>query len=92
MPKFEYKPYYQYDGPTHAEPFREELSADKISRNMSLFFNEIGHYFADVGAVVEPVDGGSIGITAEITQEECDARVKRCLNSLDLYAKKISAQ
>lgn len=92
MPQFKYKPYYYYNGPTHAEPLREELSADEVSRNMSLFFDEIGDYFKDVGATVEPVGDGFIGITSEITQEECDARVKRCLNNLDLYATKIRAQ
>lgn len=92
MPQFKYKPYYYYNGPTHAEPLREELGADDVSRNMRLFFEEIGHYFADVGAVVEPVDDGCIGITAAITQEDCDARVKRCLNNLDLFATKIRAQ
>lgn len=92
MPQFKYKPYYYYNGPTHAEPLREELSEDAVSRNMGLFIEEIGNYFADLGAIVEPLSDGCIGITAEITEEDCDARVKRCLNNLDLYATKIRAQ
>ena len=92
MPLFKYQPYYKYNGPTLSQPFREELSADDVKRNMSLFFDEIGAHFADVGATVEPVGDGFIGITADITQEDCDARVKRCLNSLDLFANKIPAQ
>lgn len=32
---------------------------------------------------------GTVSITTEITQAECDVIVKKCLNSLDLYAKKI---
>jgi hypothetical protein len=92
MPQFKYKPYYYYNGPTLAEPFREKRSDDEVSRNMSRFFDEIGHHFSDVGAVIEPVEDGVIGITADVTQEECDSRVKRCLNSLDLYAFKIRAK
>jgi hypothetical protein len=92
MPVFKYQPYYEYNGPTKSDPFREELSADQIKRNMSLFFDEIGSCFSDVGATIEPVGGGFIGITADITQADCDARVKRCLNSLDLFANKALAQ
>jgi len=92
MPLFKYQPYYKYNGPTLSQPFRKELTSDEVSRNMSLFFDEIGSYFNDVGATVEPVGDGFIGITADITQDDCDERVKRCLNSLDLFANKIAAQ
>ncbi len=88
MPIFRYQPYYKYNGPTRSQPFRAELSADDVERNMGLFFDEIGSYFQDVDATVEPVGDGIIAITAEITQDDCDERVKRCLNSLDLFADK----
>jgi hypothetical protein len=92
MPLFKYLPYYKYNGPTSSQPLREELSEDEIKHNMSLFFDEIGSYFSDVGATIEPVGVGIIGITADISQDDCDARVKRCLNSLDLFANKVPAQ
>ncbi|WP_434026807.1 hypothetical protein [[Pseudomonas] boreopolis] len=92
MPLFKYQPYYQYNGPTLSQPFLEELSADEVKRNIGLFFDEIGSYFADVGATVEPIGGGFIGITADITQDDCDERVKRCLNNLDLFANRVPAQ
>ncbi|WP_049458538.1 hypothetical protein [Stenotrophomonas maltophilia] len=92
MPLFKYQPYYKYNGPTLSQPFREELNPDQVSHNMSLFFDEIGSYFTDVGATVEAVGGGFIGITADITQDDCDSRVKRCLNNLDLFANRIAAQ
>ena len=91
MPLFRYQPYYQYNGPTLSQPFREELSDYEITRNMELFFNEMGNYFADVGAIIEPLGNGFIGITSEITQDDCDERVARCLNGLDLFAHRIPA-
>lgn len=88
MPLFKYQPYYNYTGPTSSQPSREKLSTDQVQRNMDLFFDEIGSYFSDVEATIEPVGSGFIGITTDITQDDCDARVKRCLNSLDLFANK----
>lgn len=87
-----YKPYYKYNGPTISQPFREELNADEVKKKIELFFNEISHYFTDVEATIAPLDNGVIGINSEISQDECDFRVKRCLNSLDLFANKLSKQ
>lgn len=92
MPQFKYKPFYSYNGPTLAEPFREELSEDEASLNVSRFFDEIEHHFADLEAIFEVDEDGIVSISADITRNDCDARVKRCLNSLDLYATKIRAQ
>ena len=91
MPLFKYEPYYQYNGPTRSQPFRQELEKDEIDRNMNLFFTEIGMHFADVVAKVERLSESVVGISSEITQDDCDARVKKCLNSLDLFANKIPA-
>lgn len=90
MPNYKYEPYYHYNGPTHSQPLRVELSAEEAGRRLALFFAEIGSYFEDVGATVEPVGTGVVSITAEINQFDCDERVKRCLNSLDLFARKIT--
>lgn len=92
MPLFKYQPYYKYNGPTLSQPFREELSAEQAGRNINLFFDEVGSYFTDVGATIEPSGDGFICITADITQQDCDERVKRCLNSLDLFAIKSAAK
>ena len=92
MPTFKYQPYYQYNGPSSSHPFREKLSVEQVRQNMDLFFQDIGHFFTDVGATVEPIGDGYVAITADITQNECDERVKRCLNGLDLFANKVAAQ
>lgn len=91
MSIFKYQPYYMYNGPTVSQPFREELSEEQVKFNIDQFFQDLGHFFMDVGAKFEAVGDGFVAITADITQDECDERVKRCLNSLDLYANKAPA-
>ncbi|WP_411833526.1 hypothetical protein [Pseudoxanthomonas mexicana] len=73
----------------HEQKFREELSPDEVDRRIESFFAEVGRYFEDTGAVIQPIQGGIVSITTDASQKECDERVKRCLNSLDLYAEKI---
>lgn len=92
MPTFKYRPYYFYNGPSLAEPFRQQLNEEVVLRNMGCFFTEVGVYFEDIGAQVEPLGGGVIGITTDASQVDCDERVKKCLNSLDLYAQKLTGQ
>lgn len=89
MPLFKYQPYYEYNGATLAEPFREELSEEEARFNIESFFDEIDMQFTEGEAETERHEDGIIGITADITQKECDERVKYCLNNLDLYANRI---
>lgn len=84
MPLFKYKPYYKYNGPTLAQPFREELDSDEIEECIEGFYNEVESYFNDI-------KDGYIEISANITQDDCDQRVKNCLNFFDLYANRIVA-
>lgn len=90
MSEYKYKPYYKYNGPTRDQPFREELSAEEVNRRLELFLIEVGNYFGDDdAAVVRPIQDGVISITTGLAQQECDDTVKKCLNVLDLYARKI---
>ena len=91
MPLYKYQPFYQYDGPSLAQPFREELSSDEEKINLECFFSEVEGYFDDK-TEFERQEDDFICITSNITQTECDDRVKRCLNSLDLYAKRVVAK
>ncbi|RYA22844.1 hypothetical protein CRU96_10765 [Malaciobacter halophilus] len=91
MAVFKYKPYYQYDGPTHSQPFRTELSLDNIQFNIEQFYSDLYNYFNDIEVNIEKEEDGFVSITADITQEDCDERVKNCLNSLDLFANRIPA-
>jgi hypothetical protein len=92
MPMFKYQPFYKYNGPTRSDPFREELSVEEVKYNIELFYNEIGSYFKNVRATIERHDNGFIEIDANITQADCDERVKRCLNNLDLFANRVPVQ
>ena len=89
MPVFKYKPFYQYNGPTHSDPLREELSPEDVENHVRRFFEEIENYFED-GSVVIKKEGDLVSITGEINQMDCDEAVKKCLNSLDLFANKTS--
>lgn len=87
MPTFKYKPYYEYKGPTLSDPLREKLSPEDSLRNINYFFDGIDRYF-EGGYIIERV-GDAVSITGEISEKDCDDRVKKCLNSLDLFAIKV---
>lgn len=89
MSIYKYQPYYQYDGETLAQPFREKLTEKEIEYNTESFFSDIDRYFKDDMATFERVSKNCLEITTDISETECDERVKQCLNSLDLYAHKI---
>jgi hypothetical protein len=38
MAIYKYQPYYKYDGPTHADPFREEFDLEQQKENIKGFF------------------------------------------------------
>jgi len=90
MSIYKYQLYYNYDGPTHSQPFREELTPDEVAYNLECVFSDIDRYFEDGTAEFEKISEKCIGITSDISETNCDERVIRCLNSLDLYAHKIS--
>lgn len=89
MPTYKYQPYYQYRGPTHAEPDREKLSGSDVEHRLEKFQDEISSFFSDIESTIKTEPGNVICITAEINKKDCDERVKRCLNELDLYARRI---
>ena len=90
MPIFKYKPYYEYSGPTRSDPFRELLSEDEVEQNMKYFYEHMEYAFAGTDAVFKTDDTGTVSIHTEIlSEQECDERMKKHLNSLDLFANKI---
>lgn len=90
MPTHKYQLYYRYDGPTYSQPMREELSADEVRHRLHLFIEDIGAFFEDSEVQIEVADGDVVCLMTELSQKDCDDQVKRCLNSLDLYARKIT--
>jgi hypothetical protein len=89
MPTYKYQPYYQYSGPTRAEPDRERLSEDDVEHRLTKFQEEISNFFNDIEVSIKTEPGNILCLTTEINKMDCDDRVKRCLNELDLYARKI---
>lgn len=92
MNKYTYQPYYKYDGPSHSQPFREELTAEKVEYNLACFFDEVDRYFEVGTAVFTKTAENCIEITTALSEQVCDDLVKQCLNSLDLYAYKIKSR
>lgn len=88
MSVYKYQPFYQYDGVTLAQPFREELTQEEIEFNIESFFSDIDRYFKDGTATFTRVSKNCLEITTDISETECDERVKKCLNDLDLYSNK----
>lgn len=87
MNTFTYKPYYKYDGPTHSNPLREELSPEEAEERVRCFFEDIVNYFEENIAINK--EGDIVSISGDIEQSDCDELVKKCLNSLDLFAHKL---
>lgn len=88
MNRYRYRPYYEYTGPSLAQPFREELSPEDVEYNLACFFDDVDRYFVEGTAEFNRVSD-CIEITTNLSESECYERVKQCLNSLDLYAQKI---
>lgn len=89
MPKYKYQPYYYHAGATRENPFREALSDQEVKRRLDLFFEDVERHFEGLQVRIERLEDGILCIDADVQMEVCDLRVKRCLNSLDLYAHKV---
>ena len=90
MPIFKYKPHYEYFGPTRSDPFRELLPEDQVEQNIRYFYDHLEYAFAGTDAVIKTESTGTVSIATEnLSEQECDERMKKHLNSLDLFAKKI---
>lgn len=87
---FKYNPYYEYLGPTQSDPFRKLLSEEQIAQNMHDFYNHLDYAFTNTDAIFKLESSGAVSIATEnLSEQECDERMKRHLNSFDLFAHKI---
>lgn len=95
MNRFAYRVYYEYNGPSHSDPFRSLKEPNEISEALMNFPNRLPHYLSDQNATVsdDPTkkDANSIIVFVATTLDEAatDEAVKRCLNGLDLFGKKL---
>lgn len=94
MNRFTYRAYYQYNGPSRADPLRKEKSAEEVERALTLFPLDLEHYLSQGSTVETPhrqTDPCSSYVTVVTLGDEpqVDEVVKRCLGTLDLFAEKI---
>ncbi|HET6455232.1 MAG TPA: hypothetical protein VFI02_12570 [Armatimonadota bacterium] len=95
MNRFVFRVYFEYNGPSHADPFRSQKEPHEIAEALRHFPNELPHYLADLDATVtdDPAkqDSNSIIVTVLTTLNEAELYepLKRCLNGLDLFATKL---
>ena len=95
MNRFAYRVYYQYNGPSHSDPFRSPKDPNEIAEALRNFPDELPLYLTDQDATVsseqtkkEP--NSIIGFVVTVLDEaKTDEAVKRCLNGLDLFGEKL---
>lgn len=96
MTKFSYKVLYQYSGPTKDSPFRKKKTNDEISEAFMSFKNDLGHFIDDqelhILQVNEEIMPPSITVvlTTNLSEQQVDEGVKKCMNSYDLFGEKLN--
>ena len=95
MTRFAYRVYYEWNGPSHADPFRTQKDVAQIKDALERFPQELRHYFTEVNTQVslgEPLREPASIIVVVVTSQsepEIDDAVRRCLNGLDLFGAKL---
>lgn len=90
MNTFHYRAYYEYAGPSKAEPFRAEMAVDEIEDALSSFPQHLDHYL-DADAIVQAGEyrpGTRERVFTVVTAGDraaTNCAVARCLSSFDLY-------
>ncbi|WP_374621431.1 hypothetical protein [Pandoraea sp.] len=96
MNLFTYRAYYFYNGPSLADPFRTEKTADEVAHALNLFPTELAHFVPE-GWVIQKreglgdADSSYVTVATSAPAEEVHKVVAQCLNRLDLFADKIKA-
>lgn len=88
MATYTYKPYYVYSGPARSQPFRKELTAEEIEKNLAFFFNNLDSHFVGTDAVVRRTDADTVSVQTTHPEDKCDEILKGLLDHLDLFAHK----
>lgn len=95
MNRFAYRVYYEYSGPTKDSPFRTAKAAVEIQDALSAFPADLRHFLADPNAQVgheemkRTPNSIFVVVTTSDAEQEVDDAVKRCLNTFDLFGKKL---
>lgn len=95
MNRFEYQVYYEYSGPTTASPLRMPKTADEIQDALSTFPSDLGHFLCDPDAQVttnemkRTTNSIFVIVATKDSEQQVNDAVGRCLNSFDLFGKKL---
>ena len=87
MKTYSYRPYYQ--GPSPANPMRDELSVDEQEQKLEAFYADVVTHFEDVGCTVGRNSVGLVSVATDMPEQQCHEIVKRLLISLDLRADRL---
>ena len=95
MNEFRYEVYYQYDGPSHLQPFVKRKTETQVREALSDFVRLQLPYLDDLKAEArsEPIEGKAdrINVILNTSEEDqsVDAAFDKCLRYLDLRAQRI---
>ena len=94
MPTYRYGVFYRFNGPTHSDPLRDELSPEEVERNLRLFAQDLPNYFGEVAVNVQSQQDTHdfpLVVTVETAAPKtvADEAVKRCLIGLELFGKRL---
>lgn len=89
--RFRYRAYYEYGGPSHASPFRTELTGDELDDALSSFPQHLQHYLEPTATIeADRYQPGSrsrvFSVVTGRTREITNGAVAKCLNTFDLFA------
>jgi hypothetical protein len=96
MNRFQYRAYYEFNGPSHADPFRSKKADSEVAEALARFPQDLQHFIDPLATVETPqvqTDPASCYVIVVTPADEptTDEAVRRCLNSLDLFGQKTDA-
>jgi hypothetical protein len=93
LKNFRYQIYYEYNGPSHADPFRTEKTDQQIRDALDNIGTTLSGNFPNdsIEIIVSPIDSHmrEVCINTEMSEKSFYDAFKRSLNSHDLFARKL---
>lgn len=94
MGQHRYRVYYEFNGPTKADPLRSEKNNEQIVDALERVDFELSVYLGDDSAKITTSRDGERGIILTVETTQSDVVLARamhvCLHGLDLVATKLS--
>lgn len=91
---YRYRVYYEFNGPTKADPFRTQKNEEQIADALDRVSFELSVYLDDDDAKIttSPEAKNAIVLTVETTRSDdsFSQALTKCLRGLDLFASKLA--